>query len=373
MEEKKVLFTATTAKGHLNVFHIPYIKLFHEKGWKVHVICNGDEKVPFADKQYSVSMQRSPFTAKNIKALKHMTEIMKKERYDLVTCHTPMGGVLTRIAAKKAGLSCVVYTAHGFHFYKGAPLKNKLLYQTMEKYLAQYTDALVTINQEDYEAAQKFHLRAGGTVYYIPGIGIDSKEIEKISICKKEKREELGIEKDTLIITVIGELIPRKNFDTALRAFSKVQNKSAVLLLCGRGQEEQNLKQLAKQLQIEKKVIFAGFRKDIKEIEKISDIFFFPSHQEGLSVAMMECMASGLPIVCSKIRGNVDLIAEGKGGYLKKDNDADGFAQTLELLLNDADLRKQMGEFNKKEAKKYSLEFVMPQMEEIYRKVCKKF
>ena len=373
MKEKKVLFAATTAKGHLNVFHIPYMKWFQQKGWQVHVICNGDEKVPFADKQYTVSIQRSPFTIKNIKALKHMIEIMKKEQYDLITCHTPMGGVLTRIAAKKAGLSSVIYTAHGFHFYKGAPFKNNLLYKTIEKYLAHVTDALVTMNREDYEAAQKFRLREGGSVYYIPGIGIDIESIQKVSACKEEKRKELGIEENALIVTAIGELIPRKNFDTALRAFSKIKSEPAVLLLCGRGQEEKNLKKLAKQLQIEKKVVFAGFRKDMKEIEKISDIFFFPSHQEGLSVAMMESMASGLPVVCSKIRGNVDLIAEGKGGYLKEDNDIDGFAQALEILLKDARLRKQMGEFNKKEAQKYSLETVMSQMEEIYKKVCKKF
>lgn len=368
---KKVLFIATTAKGHLNVFHIPYMKFFKEKGWEVHTISNGDEAIKQADKEFTVSIQRSPFNIKNLKALSEIIKILKQEKYSLITCHTPMGGVLARIAALMSGCDIpIIYTAHGFHFYKGAPIVNYIIYKNMERLLSRFTDALITINHEDYEAAKKFKIKKGGKVYYIPGIGVDLDNIiNKVNL--NDKRNEFSIDNDAIVILSTGELIKRKNFDTAIKAFSKIDCDKAILLICGRGEEEQNLKQLSDQLNLDKRVIFAGFRKDIKEIEAMSDIFLFPSHQEGLSVALMESMAAGLPVVCSDIRGNSDLIEHGKGGYLINHIDIEGFGHALNTLIENKDLRIDMGKYNSEIIDKYSLKNAVLNMEKIYKDVLK--
>lgn len=368
MKRKKVLFSATTAKGHINVFHLPYMQYFQNADWEVHVVTNGDENCPCAEKQFQIPITRSPFALSNVKALFELEKIMKEENYDLVTCHTPMGGVLTRIAAHRTATEPVIYTAHGFHFYKGAPLLNKLVYKTMERFLAHWTDALVTINEEDFEAASQFRLKKGGQVYQIPGIGVN---MERIYFCKEkgaEKRKELGISENTFVVLTIGELIARKNYDTALKAFAGMQSKDVFYVICGRGVLEQELKQQAQNLGIGERVLFAGFRKDIGEFLNMADVFFFPSHQEGLPVAVMEAMAAQLPVVCSRVRGNRDLIEEGKGGYLISPTDIEGFAKALDKIYEKKE-ETAMGLYNCKKIENYSLENALNAMKELYKKV----
>lgn len=366
---KKVLFMATTAKGHLNVFHIPYIKLFKQLGWEVHAITNGDEIVPFTDKNYIVPIERNPLKRNNLKAVRDVIKIMDEERYDFVTCHTPVGGVIARVAAHKTNTGPVMYTAHGFHFFRGSPLINSLVYKSIEKLLANWTDALVTINNEDYIAAKKFKLKNGGKVYKIPGIGVNISKIQNTNIIRLEKCKELGINKESLIILNIAELSKRKNQETIIRTFSQIKTKNAVLLICGTGELEGKLRHLINSLGLENKVKLLGFRKDIDEILKISDIFFFASYQEGLPVAVMEAMAAGLPVLCSDVRGCRDLIEDSKGGYLFNPNDINGFKLSLESLLADQSLREKFGDYNMDVVKKYDVKNVIEEMKQIYDEV----
>ena len=365
---KKVLIAATTAKGHINVFHVPYIKMFREKGWTVDVVTNGDEKVPFASNEYSISIKRSPFSISNVFAIIQMIRIMQKNRYDIVMCHTPMGGVVTRIAAYITKTKPVIYMAHGFHFYKGAPFINAFLFKNIEKILASCTDGLITINKEDYKAAKKFKIRKNGKVYLIPGIGTDLYQIKNTNIDALSKRQELGIPENAFVVLNVGELIDRKNQDSAIKAISRCKNKNIILVICGRGVNDCKLKKLSKDLNIEERIIFCGFRKDVYEIMKMADVFLFPSFQEGLPVSVMEAMASGLPIICSDIRGNRDLI-NNNGGYLVNPLDIEKMSYYIDFLYQNPNLRKLFGENNKKESEKYDLKKVILNMQSIIEEI----
>ncbi|NLH44652.1 MAG: glycosyltransferase family 4 protein [Acholeplasmataceae bacterium] len=371
---KKILFVATVVKAHINVFHLPYIKMFHEEGYEVHVAAKNDFVgescvIPNCDLYYDVEFSRFPFNLSNISAYRKLKKIIKDNQYDIVHCHTPVAGVITRIAARNCRNTTVVYTAHGFHFFKGAPLINWLIYYPIERFCAIYTDKLITINKEDYENASKFKMRNNGKVYYVPGVGVDLSKYNKNNFIRDAKRKELGIDNSKIMILSVGELSKRKNHEIAIRALAKMKNQDFIYLVCGRGVLLEPLKILSKKLGIDDKVKFLGFRTDVPEICRAADIFLFTSYQEGLPVALMEAMAAGLPCVASKIRGNIDLIDQGVGGLFANPNDADGFAKCIEFLANNVELCKNMGIKNIEKIKKYNIKNVRQIMHSIYREL----
>jgi glycosyltransferase EpsD len=371
---KKVLFVATVVKHHIMAFHIPYIKWFKKNGYETHVCAKNDYEnkndciIPYCDKYYNLPFGRSPFNLSNIIAYKQMKKIIDDNGYYIIHCHTPVGGVLARLAAKKARESGtkVVYTAHGFHFYKGAPLKNWILFYPIERWIAKYTDVLITINKEDYMIAQKFKAKK---VVYVPGVGVDTKKFNGINIDKNRKRSELGIQDDSFILLSVGELSKRKNHEVIIKALSKLRDIKITYLICGEGKLDNYLKNIAGKLNVDVK--FLGFRKDISEIFAVSDLFVFPSLQEGLPVALMEAMSAGLPVVCSKIRGNVDLVDDGIGGYLVEPNNADCFAEFIKKMLGNDVICKNMGKNNIEKMKKYNKEEVEKQMQVLYSQILK--
>ncbi|MBC3805603.1 glycosyltransferase [Acetobacterium fimetarium] len=314
---------------------------------------------------HHIDLDRNPYNFKqNRIAYKQMLNLIREEKFDVIHCNTPIGGLLGRLCGKKAKVPKIIYTAHGFHFYQGAPLINWLLYFPAERFLARDTDVLITMNKEDYERAKKYFNSC--QLEYIPGIGINTQEIE---IDRNKKRPELQIPEETMVLLSVGEMIERKNHETALRALAKLENQNYLYLICGRGKLESYLKKRAEELGIEDRVKFLGFRNDISEICIASDIFVFPSFQEGLPVAVMEAMAAGLPVVGSSIRGNVDLIQNGEGGFLIKPNDIEGFSKSIDEIMRDSALRRTMGLRNLNEAKKYDVEIVKNRMQEIYNSV----
>ena len=357
--EKKALFVATTAKGHLNVFHIPYIRMLKEKGYQVDAASNGDETVPYADHEYALSIERSPLKAGNLKAIRQLCRILKQEKYDLILCHTPMGGVVARLAAKITGVGKVIYMAHGFHFYQGAPKKNWLIYYPVEWICAHFTDVLITINQEDYALAKR-KMKAKKVVY-LPGIGIDLKKFENIAVDRTQKREEIGVPAGKRWILNIGELIPRKNQERLIRAVAEMEG--VYLTIAGRGELQEYLTSLIEELGVADQVKLLGFRRDIPELCCACDVFAFPSIHEGLPVSVMEAMAAGLPCAVSRIRGNTDLIDE-KGGVLFDPYSVEDCRNAIETLLQ-ADT-EEMGRWNRERVKEFELGSVMKLMEGIY-------
>ncbi len=365
---KKVLFVATVLRGHMLVFHLPYMQWFQQQGYEVHCCAGNDTGaepavVPYCDRYFEVAFDRNPLHAGNRTAYRQLKEIIDRESYDLIHCHTPVGGMLGRLAARQARKqgTRVCYTAHGFHFYSGAPLKYWFLYYTAERWLARYTDLLITINQEDYTRARRFPAKK---VVMVNGVGLDLSRFEKPADVPALRRE-MDVEQDMPVILSVGEHTERKNHALCIRALPKIP--AAVLVFCGVGRQEELLKNLAEELEVAQRIRFLGFRSDIAQLLQAADVFVFPSLHEGLPVALMEAMAAGLPCVVSGVRGNTDLIQDGEGGYVYRPDDTDGFAQGLNKLLASPALRKQYGEKNKETVQQYSLPTVLGQMTALYR------
>ena len=366
-KNKKVLFTATVVKTHINVFHLPYIKWFKEQGYEVHVAAKNDFInelciIPNCDEFYDINFARFPFSKTNIKAYKQLKKIVKENNYYIIHCHTPVAGVLTRLAARNSKNTTVIYTAHGFHFFQGAPLLNWLIYYPVECFCARFTDKLITINKEDYEIAKKFSLRKNGKVYYVPGVGIDIEKIRNTKVDMCQKKKELGIPENIPVLLSVGELIKRKNHETVLKALSKLKTHDFIYLICDRGILIEYLQILTKKLGLESKVKFLGFRKDIAEICKTADLFIFPSHQEGLPVALMEAMAADLPAIASNVRGNRDLIDKEN---LFEPDDVDALVNLIEKRFDNIKNNKH-SKVKYENLEQYSLQNVLKQMADIY-------
>ena len=251
-------------------------------------------------KIYPISTSRSPFNLGNIKAMKQIRNIAKN--YDIVHCHTPLAGMATRFGCrklrKKQGLK-VIYTAHGFHFYKGAPKKNWLIYYPIEKTCSKWTDVLITINKEDYEFAKK-KMKAK-KIEYVHGVGVDINKFAKIVVEKDLKRDEIGVPRDSILILSVGELNDNKNHQVVIKAISRIENSNIYYCIVGIGEKRDYLLNLASSMGV--KLVLLGRRTDVPEILKASDIFVFPSIREGLGLAAIEAIASGLPLICSDNRG----------------------------------------------------------------------
>lgn len=369
---KKILMVATTA-AMIEQFNKNNIMILEEMGYEVHVVGNWLEGNPISDERleefknwldnhhaqwFQIPSTRKPLDVKNNSAAyRSIVELINKNKYEFMHCHTPIGSVIGRCAAHKTQTK-VIYTAHGFHFFKGAPLKNWLLYYPVEKFLSRWTDVLITINNEDYERAKKkFYMKK---LVKIPGVGIDLEKYGCIRETREEKRKELEVDDNTIVLLSVGELIERKNHTTVIKAIAKLKEKTNVKIkyfIAGKGALEDTYRQLISNLHIEQEVILLGFRNDISELCEASDIFILPSFQEGLSVALMEAMASGLPCIVSDIRGNNDLIQE-DGGFLLETENVSLWEEKINLLLMDSDLRRNMGDINKNRIRNYDTAIV---------------
>jgi glycosyltransferase EpsD len=288
---------------------------------------------------------------------------LREESFDLIHCHTPVGGILTRLAARRCRKkgTTVIYTAHGFHFYAGAPFLNWLLFYPIEKLCSRWTDILITINHEDYRRAKKyFHAKR---IVYIPGVGIDLVRFQPGQGESFITKQALGIPETARILLSVGELSDRKNHVTVIRALAGLP-ENIHYVIAGAGDREQNLRETAAKLGIADRVHLLGLRTDVPELLHTADIYLLPSIQEGLNVSLMEAMASGLPCICSDIRGNEDLIVEGKGGYRVASTDVEAWSGAIERMLG-AD-RTRMGEYNAAAVKQFSLDEVEKRMRGIY-------
>lgn len=308
----------------------------------------------------------------NLVAYKNLSKVVKENNVEVIHCNTPVGGMIGRLVGKRHHVKKVIYTAHGFHFYKGAPLFNRTILKWAEQIMAHWTDAIITMNEEDYQAAKKFKLKKGGKVYKVHGVGITLNDFKDIAVDRSEKRKELGLKDTDIVCISAGDLVARKNYSTAIEALAKVENNSLHYLICGVGPEKENLEKLAEEKSVKSRVHFLGFRTDVKELMKISDIFLFTTLQEGMPRSMMEAMACGLPCVASKIRGNVDLIKDGEGGFLKDVDDVQGFSDSIEEIVSNQELRNKMKEHNLREIEKYDVSIIKKEISQIYSYVLGK-
>ncbi len=385
---KRALFIATVS-GFLPQFELDKVYMLQEMGYEVHYASNFLHPHYGSDNQWAegtgvvchqVDFVRSPFRVwKNQRAYRQLKAVLKAEQFDLVHCHTPMGGVLGRLAAESCRRNgqkgiVVFYTVHGFHFYRGAPWKNWLFYYPVERWLAHYTDVLITINQEDFERAKRFRLRGGkkglGRVERVNGVGIRIEDYQKTAGLREKKRKELGISKEACVFISVGELTKRKNHQVIVKAFALLSKKmdSVFYLICGEGREERRLRKLVRRYHLKDRIRFLGYRKDIKELLAASDCFLFPSKQEGLPVALMEAKATGLFCICSDIRGNRELAEKEE---LVERNRSGFYKRKMEEFLAERQTVKEGQNEGRiwKEAERYSMERAVQKMRRIYKEI----
>ena len=318
---------------------------------------------------YHIDFERSMFKIGNhIKSYKQMKKLMNEKEYTLIHTHTPISSLITRIAFKNSHIfnKCrMIYTAHGFHFFKGNnPLKN-FLFRNIERYGAKYTDTLITINKEDYEAAKKFKLRKTGTVEYVPGVGIDIDKINSIQGNKEELCKELNISSDSILLLSVGELNDNKNHKVVIECLPKLP-KNVHYLICGIGPLKEQHEELAKKLNVSDRLHLLGYRNDVIKIMKSCDVFIFPSKREGLSVALMEAMACGLPCIASNIRGNVDLIEDSVNSLLCNPIEHKEFLNAIKNI--NKGISNQFSRLNVVKSKKYDIQKINQKIKNIYRR-----
>lgn len=377
----KVLITATVA-SMIDLFNMNNIEILQNMGYEVHVAANfvngnvtSDSRLIEFKKEldkkkvkyYNIEFSRDAFDLKtHFQTYNELLNLCKINDYEFIHTQTPIAGAITRLVAHKLKIKNI-YMAHGFHFFKGAPLKNWIIYFPIEKFLSRYTDVLVTINKEDYNRSKKF---LANEKKYIPGIGIDLNKYSNTNNLKVDYlKKELGIDENSKIILSIGELNKNKNHQVVIKALSQIKNSDIHYLIAGQGTLESHLLQIATELGVGKQVHLLGFRKDIKNLLKFSDMFILPSFREGLSVSLMEAMAMGKPVLVSKIRGNVDLIDEGKGGYLFNPVDVEKLANLIDLMLDNQSLREKVGIYNKEKIKDFSVNNVLNKLYKVYSKI----
>lgn len=372
IDMRKVLFVATIFK-HFRAFHLPYIEWFKQQGWQVDAMANGDDLLENVHKCYCVPIQRSPFSPDNIKAVRQAKQIIERGKYDIVYCHTAMGSVLARLASiearKKYGTK-VIYVAHGFHFFKGGPEKSWMMYYPMEKFLSRFTDAIVTINEEDYQLVKSHGFRNKDT-YKIPGIGINTSRLIKTSPeIRSQLRKQYGYSEDAFTLIYIAEYIERKNHRFIINSMKDLSKKipNIKVLFAGRGILMEEMKHLAISEGVDQYIDFLGFRKDIGELIALSDAGISASKQEGLGLNLAEEMYAGLPVVATEDRGHRELVKNGFNGFLYPQRDQNTFINRLCELSSDQNLYKQMAENAESFVKKFTLDNALKSLTEIISK-----
>lgn len=366
-KNKKVLMVSTT-DNMIWQFLLPHIKYMEEQGATVECACAKtgfwfDELTSNGLVLHEISFARSPLNLKNFKGYKQLKALQKEKQYDIIYCQQPVGGVMGRLVAKKFKKPCI-YVAHGFHFLKGGSKIKNLIFKTIEKHFAKHTTGLVTINNEDYDAAKNWKAKH---VYKVNGIGVDlSKYKPNKDLDVAEFKNSLGFENDDFIITSIGELNENKNTYQILDVIKNIENKKIKYLIVGQGPLKEQMEEFIKTNQLEDRIKLVGFRKDIQNILTISNIYIMPSHREGLSRSMMEAMCFGLPVVASRIRGNTDLVGENEGGILCEKCDKEGYKNAILKIYESKELQKQYKNRNISFVKNFDTKIVLKQFKDIY-------
>lgn len=369
----KVLLTATV-QSHICQFHKPLVEVLHEHGCEVHVAARDNLaeknglKLDFVEQVYNVLFVRSPKSKDNLRAYKQLKRIIDEGHYDVVHCNTPMGGIVTRLAARKVRKSGtkVYYTAHGFHFYKGAPKRNWLVYYPIEKLFSRLTDKVITITGEDYRlASSKFHCK----VERIHGVGVDGNRYHPVSEeMQRDIRNRFGFSDKQKIILCVGELLPNKNQQMAITAMKEIIKKypDALLLLAGNGPEKDRIESLVQSLGLNDNVRMLGYVTNLQEYQEIADVAVSCSKREGLPLNIVEAMLSGTPVVASKNRGHRELIRDGVNGFLVDLNDYESMFEKILNLLQDKVLYEKLRENAKLHAQKYTFKSVKKELMKVY-------
>ena len=367
---KRAIYIASVF-GHFKAFHVPFLRMLQEQGFEVWAAAgtNREQSREYLEnlgvKCIEIPFSRSPYSISNIRAYKLMRKIFRESHFEIVHVHTPAAAFIARAAARGKGQGKVIYTAHGLHFYKGALLKNWLIYYTAEKIARKWTDVLTTINKEDFENGKKLGYEEGRSLFLTHGVGVD---IDKYQLPKEVRvaaRRMLGIYEESVVFICIGELNKNKNQKWLLEAWKEIQDGNCMLLIVGDGKLRSKLQTFVKERDIDK-VLFLGFREDIPELLAASDVLVSVSKTEGLPKNVMEAMASGKPVIKTNVRGTRDLVKDNETGLLVAPGSGHQLAEAMVTLSKNEKLRCEFGMKGRQLIDEFSIECVLGEMNAQY-------
>lgn len=373
---KKILYITTIATS-VNAFLVPHIKFLVDNGYKVDVATNIDVEVnkELIDKGvrvFNIQFQRNPLSSKNKKAYEEIKRLQQEEQYDIVHVHTPVASFVTRLALKNDKKLKIVYTCHGFHFYKGGSLINWMIFYPLEKMAATWTDSLVTINTEDYKVAKKFKLRNNGQVSKMHGVGIEKEKYVIENFDKSKYRKKLGLDENDFVILVLAELNKNKNHIQLIKAMNLLKDKypNIKAVFAGTGPLEEEIKNQIKENGLEDKISLLGWRNDVKELINLSDLVGLFSKREGLGKCLLEAMICGKCVISTNTRGPRELIEQDINGFMFEIGDIETTARSIEKIYLDNKLRHEFEERVVYTANKYLLDNVLNQLSDVYKEAC---
>lgn len=372
--QKSILVIAVVS-GFLQNFEMGNIQILQQMGYEVHYAANFSHPVYACDRAvlektgihcHSIPVQKSPLhLLQNAKALKQLKRLMKEFRIQAIHCHNPVGGLIGRVAG--IGGYCI-YTAHGFHFFKGAPIQNWLCFYPVERLLARLTDQLICINREDAQRAEQFHLKKGGAVHQIPGTGVNRNRFRKPLPEERSKaRKIFSLEDDDFVFLSAGELNENKNHETAIRALHSIRYSHVKYLICGEGPRRGELERLIRKLGLENRVFLKGYQKEIEQCYWCADCFIFPSIREGLGMAALEAMACGLPLIVADNRGSREYM--GENTIVCEAKNQSQYAEAMERISSDERLRERMSREGCRIVEDFSQEKTEALMKRIYEQM----
>lgn len=369
----RILIT-TTISNTINAFLVPHIESLIKLGFEVDIACAIDQPlseraISLANNVYKIPFTRNPLDYGNMKAYKKLKNIVIKNKYEFVHTHTPIASTVVRLVCKSTRTK-VIYTAHGFHFHKGSPLVNWLIYYPIEYFLSRYTDTIVVINNEDFDRAKRrFKMRE---LYLVPGVGVNLQNFQKrTSQEKREIRDKLGFDYNDFIYLIVGELNDNKNQSIALKVMESLENEynNLRLIIVGDGINKLQYEKFILDKKLGAKVVLLGFRDDVSELMGISDVLLSTSKREGLPINVIEGMATGLPLVVSNCRGNVDLVVDDVNGKIFNLSDNVSLQNCLTYTYNNRDELARMSSNNILTSRTYDIEIIVKRMTQIYLEV----
>lgn len=386
---RKNILVIAVVSGFLPKFEMENVRILRQMGYEVHYAANFENPIYECDpadlekkgvRCHSIPIQKSPLALRqNAKALKQVKHLIEEFDIQAIHCHNPVGGLIGRIAGmenskrkdgrkgNKGGAYCI-YTAHGFHFFKGAPIHSWLCFYPAEWLLARLTDQLICVNREDKRRAERFSLRPGGAVCRIPGTGVDRKRFFRpLPEERNQARESLALKEEDLVFLSVGELNENKNHQTVIQALRELNQPCAKYLICGEGPLRGKLEARIKELGLEKQVFLQGYQREIEKYYWCADCFVFPSIREGLGMAAIEAMACGLPVICSRNRGSREY--EGDGTLTYGTGNRKLLSQHMKRIAEDRALREKMGRAAEETAKGFSVEKTRPIMNAVYQRM----
>ncbi len=375
---RKVLFV-TTISGFLPQFEKNDVKLLREMGCEIHYASNFRNPVyTFDEKElksqgiilHHIDIAKSPVKIReNFVAIRQLRTVIEENDIDIIHCHNPMGGVAGRVASGTGKRRAyVIYTAHGFHFYKGAPLFNWLLFYPVERFLARFTNQLVTINKEDYIRAKGFRLRPGGNIVQIHGVGVNPERFCPDGRAAGSMRKSLGIPRDAFHIVTAAELNPNKNQKVVIEAIARLGKKDIYYSICGKGNNEKELRRLVSERHLEQQVRFWGYRTDMEEVLRSADCFAFPSRREGLGVPAIEALLCGVPLIAADNRGTREYAINNINSVVCRPDSVEDFQEAIYFLYQDAGARGRMADACRASAGKFTINETGKTMKEVYKK-----